>query len=431
MTPELTRPDAIKLLDALRSGSAPAKLARHLFVGQRAWFDKALLLMDLVAECEHFNVRFVRARYGGGKTHFIRCLESDAKDRNWVTAYVLLKKGEVELDKFHTVVKETAVKMQLPDGRRGLYELLTTALKGIARDHGYTQDGNVTVKIREEACQGAGDFCQRNGLGLHFTLALQMTMKGLLENDSPLVRQFANWLGGGTDTIIVSPQDIPGSSESCAAATRIKPLGAGDGEQLIRLLALLVRKAGYKGLLLAIDEIELIIRQAGNARENSFQTLRSFVDQNDEDLLPPATCLFLAATPEMFENPEMFPSYKALQDRIEALPSLTGGQKINFNAPVVNLDATELGKKDLKSLAEKITAVFCQTGEEVPDDLDTKTDAVIDAIAKNTYVIARPRLLCRCMVDLLEGTLGVDLSQEVAARTLEMQTAREREVKGQ
>lgn len=430
MTFELTRPEAITLLRSLRVGTAPAHLARKLFVGQQAWFDEALSLMDEVAECEHFDVRFVRARYGGGKTHFIRCLESEARDRKWATAYVSLKKDEVELDKFHTVVKKTAIDLQLPDGRRGLYELLTTALKNVARPYGYTPDGKVTVKIREEACQGAAAFCQQHGLGFHFKLVLQMTMKGLLENDDPLVQQFANWLGGGTDAITVDPHDLPGSAESHATPTRIRPLGSGDAEQLIRLLALLVRKADYTGLFLAIDEIELIIGQSRPRRSNSFQTLRSLVDQNDENLLPPATCLFLAATPEMFENPEMFPSYKALQDRIEAMPSLVGGSRINFKAPVVNLDATELGKKDLKGLAEKITAVYCQTGRAASEGLDGQADALIDAIVKSTYVIARPRLLCRCMVDLLENELGADVPQELAVRAQEMKATRDREVRG-
>lgn len=74
--------------------------------------------------------------------------------------------------------------------------------------------------------------------------------------------------------------------------------------------------------------------------------------------MPPSTCLYLAATPDMFENPDLFPSYKALQDRIEELPSLSGKGAINYRAPVVNLDATELGEKELRDLADKVVTVF-------------------------------------------------------------------------
>ena len=137
------------------------------------------------------------------------------------------------------------------------------------------------------------------------------------------------------------------------------------------------------------------------------------MDQNDENLMPPSTCLYLAATPDMFENPDLFPSYKALQDRIEELPSLTGKEAINYRAPVVNLDATELGEKELRAMAENVVAVFRAANGEPSGDALGRVDTLVGAVAKGNYVIARPRLLCRCMVELLEGRLGADLRQEL------------------
>jgi hypothetical protein len=211
----------------------------------------------------------------------------------------------------------------------------------------------------------------------------------------------------------------------------LKPLGLGDAEQLIRLYALLVDEGGYNGLYLAIDELELITGQPSRRRNNSFQTLRELVDQNDENLMPPSTCLYLAATPEMFESPDLFPSYKALQDRIEELPSLSGKSAINYRAPVVNLDATELGEAELRALADNVVAVFRSANGEPSEDALGRIPKLVSAVAKGNYVIARPRLLCRCMVELLEGRLGGDLRKELATRTEEMRREREREIKGQ
>jgi hypothetical protein len=259
-------------------------------------------------------------------------------------------------------------------------------------------------------------------------------MYALLEADEALLAQFANWLGGGGDALTVDPNDLsssPGQPKTKAAPAVLKPLGLGDAEQLIRLFALLVVEAGFNGLYLAIDEIELIVGQTSRRRNNSFQTLRALVDQNDEHLMPPSTCLYLAATPDMFENPDLFPSYKALQDRIEELPSLTGKEAINYRAPVVNLDATELGEQDLRALAEKVVTVFRAANGEPNEDALGRVPKLVSAVAKGNYVIARPRLLCRCMVELLEGRLGADLRQELATRTEDMRKEREREIKGQ
>lgn len=433
MNQTITREKAVQVLKALRSGSTPTLFARELAVGQTSWFQAALDLLDEVADCEHFDVRFLRAKYGGGKTHFLRCLQSDAKARNWATAYVLLKHGEVELDRFNTIVAEIAKKLELPDGKRGMPALLEQALMGLANRNGYDPTGAVSFKTRERAQQAVSRFVQKHGLGYQFHLALKMCMYALLENDALLLAQYANWLAGGGESLTVDPKELSGSPnypKTKASRTILKPLGLGDADQLIRLFALLVDEAGYSGLYLALDEVELIAGQSSRRRNNSFQTLRELVDQSDENLMPPSTCLYLAATPDMFENPDLFPSYKALQDRIEELPSLTGKAVINYRAPVINLDATELGELELRKLAANIVAVFTSANGKVKNDALTRVDALVKAVARGNYVIARPRLLCRCMIELLEGRLGADLRAELAERSEQMRKEREQEIKG-
>ena len=147
MNTTLPRPKAVQVLKALRSGSTPAAFALELAVWQTPWFQTAIQLLDELADCEHFDVRFVR-RYGGGKTHFLRCLQSEAKARGWATAYVLLKHGEVELDRFNTIVAEIADKLELPEGKRGLPLLLKQALLGIAKRNGYDPAGPMSFKMR-------------------------------------------------------------------------------------------------------------------------------------------------------------------------------------------------------------------------------------------------------------------------------------------
>lgn len=433
MSTILPRPKAVQVLSALRSGSTPSAFAKELAVGQIPWFQTSLQLLDELAECEHFGVRFVRARYGGGKTHFLRCLQSEAKARNWATAYVLLRHGEVELDRFNTIVAEIAEKLELPGDQRGLPALLRNALIELAKRNGYDPTGATSFKTRERVQSAITRFAQEHGLGYQFNLALQVCMYAVLDNDEQLLAQFANWLSGGGESLTVDPNELassPNQPKTRATRTILKPLGLGDAEQLIRLFALLVEEAGYNGLYLALDEIELVAGQTSRRRSNSFQTLRELVDQNDENLMPPSTCLYLAATPDMFENPDLFPSYKALQDRIEELPSLTGKGAINYRAPVVNLDSTELGEDDLRSLAAKVVSIFTTVNGEPREDAVARIESVVQAVANGNYVIARPRLLCRCVVELLEGRLGDDLREELATRTEEMRKEREREIKG-
>lgn len=429
---QIDRKLAIPILSDLRKGQAPKAFARQLFVGHADWFKYAVNGIEETCECDSFEVRFVRARYGGGKTHFLRCLETEAKQREWVTSHVELKHGEVEMDKLQTIVAAIATNLELPDGQRGIYNLLQKALLTIGMRYGYKPEGTLSLLVHEKAYHAMEAFCAQKYVNFNFSLALLAAIKSFLDRDSIKVQQIAHWLEGG-DAIVIDPaelRDMPGAAKTKASPVTLKPLRQGSAEQLIRLYALLALMAGYKGLLLGLDEIELIAGMRDRRRrENSFQTLRSLVDQNDPDLQAPSTCLFIAATPFMFEDPTMFPSYKALEDRIEALPVAGNKQTINYRSPVINLDLTELGKADLKKIALQIRSVYEVVHGQASANLDGRVDELIDTIIKGGYVIARPRLLCRCMIDLLEGHLGESLQQEVAKRSKEIEEARVKEQK--
>ncbi|MFY9645150.1 MAG: hypothetical protein WAK29_08220, partial [Terriglobales bacterium] len=63
----------------------------------------------------------VRARYGGGKTHFLFSLEESARGNGWATSFVLLKRDLVELDHFSSFCHEVARRVALPDGSIGIH----------------------------------------------------------------------------------------------------------------------------------------------------------------------------------------------------------------------------------------------------------------------------------------------------------------------
>jgi hypothetical protein len=426
---EVTPGEARTALRALGRGAVPAELAESLAVGQADWFSWAVREMSEVAEDEDFSVRFVRAKYGGGKTHFLRRLEHRARGHGWVTAFVLLKHKQVELDHFATVTHEIARSLELPDRSRGLPALLRAALSMVAGQAGHRPEGpSQAIKVVEKTqdlLDGLGD---RHGLGDHLRLALRLAALALLDHDAPLFAQVAAWLGGAPDRLVVAPARLEKRSRTRAAPVTLKPLGAGSADELLRLLALLARWAGHRGFLLTLDEVELIGRLPRRRRDNAMQTLRALVDQTDPRLRPPSTCLFLASTPEMFEDRDMFPGYKALQDRIAELPALDGAGGVNYLAPVIDLDRTELGHAELRQLADNILLLHRTAGQETPPDLVARVGRLVDAVLARSYVIARPRLLCRSLLDLLRGQLGGDPARAVALLAEKLREERNQEL---
>jgi hypothetical protein len=404
--------EARRVLRALRSGVVPdLDLADRVFIGQDDWFRQAVQMMKHNAEDQDFEVRFVRARYGGGKTLFLRRLEYEAGRLGWATAYVLLRHGKVELDKVQTLATELAEQVRVGDEGRGLAVLLKSAVDKFGRRFGYDPVRGNSLETHDRIVARLNDECAKHGFSYDVTVALRSACRSVFSRADDRVQLIAKWLGGGTEKLGIPARHVGSQGTDIF----LKPLGMGAAEELVRLMAVLVQLSGRAGFFITLDEVELVGALPAKRRANAFQTLRALVDQKDSSTQPPATSLFLAATPQMFEDPEMFPSYKALQDRIEVMRPTGSQKRVNFKAPIVDLDATELQEPELTELAGRIAALHEVAGETPPPDLAKQLRAVVKAIAGKHFVVARPRLLCRAVMDVLDGQLGDDVEGAVAS----------------
>jgi len=141
-----------------------------------------------------------------------------------------------------------------------------------------------------------------------------------------------------------------------------------------------------------------------NRRDQALQALREHVDNAGGDDFG-GLCLYLAATPEMFENPAYFPRYEALQTRIQQV-----GKDINWRGPVIDLEKTPLEETEMKGIARKIVDAYqIAYGETATEWV---TDSVISnlvfEVLENRERTGKPRLLARKMVELLNDKRGFE-----------------------
>jgi hypothetical protein len=146
------------------------------------------------------------------------------------------------LDKFNTVVAEIERNLELPDGKHGIQVLLHAALEKLAKSAGYSVGGNNTLATMARAGEKVLNFCTSAKLDYSFTLAMQAAMRALIDGDEPYLREIANCLGRGAESFLVNPAKLnyrPGAPSTQAQAVRLRAIGLGSAEQLIRLIAFL------------------------------------------------------------------------------------------------------------------------------------------------------------------------------------------------
>jgi adenosylhomocysteinase len=179
----------------------------------------------------------------------------------------------------------------------------------------------------------------------------------------------------------------------------LRPIGKGTAHEAMRGLLWLVRAAGYAGLVLCIDEVEELAKLPSRKRQDhALQALREYVDHAGGDGGYRHLCLYLAATPEMFEGERYFPRYDALATRIMPL-----GPDINWRAPVIDLDRTPLTQPQMREMATRIQQVHrAAYGAPTARFTDDLMNEILSGIVESRFRIAKPRLLARIVIDELE-----------------------------
>lgn len=163
----------------------------------------------------------------------------------------------------------------------------------------------------------------------------------------------------------------------------------------------MVKAAGYKGLVLCIDEVEELAKLGSKKRQDqALQALREYVDHAGGEGGFRNLCLYLAATPEMFEGEDYFPRYDALATRIQAV-----GTEVNWRGPVIDLDRTPLDRAQMREMAARICDVHHAAYDEAKSAQNLPKDVIsqyVDKVDESRFRIAKPRLLARVVVDALE-----------------------------
>lgn len=430
------------LIRSLTRGTAIARGARYIHVGHASWTAAQLELLSEVAEDGHSETKFVRGAYGAGKSHFLSVVQDMARDEGWVTSHIECKADKVQIDRFETVYPSLAGKISLPPPHEGTEgnntssaaRLLDIWARQQLKAAGIKEDGLVRpfdadfrlyIRLQQGVLSG--------NLPPDFAHALVAYARGALEGDFETTYAVGQWLNGYDAKVRVplAYLERPEVGSSGRGGHReLRPVGKGTAQDAMRGLLWLVRSAGYAGLVLCIDEVEELAKLGNRKRQDqALQALREYVDHAGGEGGYRHLCMYLAATPEMFEGEAFFPRYDALATRIQSV-----SREINWRAPVVDLDRTPLSREQMVQVAMRIKAVH-----EVAYPVDGQaplSDAsfaeLVDEVMSTRIRVAKPRLLARVVVDELERARQQaalpPLSQDVSGRVTEAASALAREI---
>lgn len=296
------------IINALRRGTVPAGGLERIAVGIDIEEEVIGKQLDYVAQGGG-DAKFIRGEYGSGKTFLVARALEIARGKGFVTAQVVISP-------------------QSPLHRlRGIYRQVASSLRTQEEDHALkTIVDNWHFAIEERLLSVGGEPADDARVQAATEHEIETSLAGISEQNAALaaaLRMYYRANNAGDFALSQAAIGWIAGEPTVGREFRAKAGIRGDIDDamafdFLRGLVAVIRGAGYRGLAVAVDEMETTQGLQRSQREKGYQTLVRIIDSLDRGELP--RCYFLfTGTPALFDGSRGIRSLPPLYDRISVV----------------------------------------------------------------------------------------------------------------
>lgn len=335
--------DVAHIFEALRKGLVPERGIDAFAVGIERERDELLRQLELARNGEG-TIKFLRGGYGCGKTFMARLAALDAQGRNFATSFVVVSDNDLKFHKFDDVYHKVMTELGTASCPRGaLGDILDRWIGRVeqalvaagADDSAADFDAKVRERLEQDLAQLTGGQAPADFLRV-IQAIFELKQQGNVADAGSLI----SWLCGSGNV---------GAAPRRAAGIRGE-IGSRDALDYLRGVLAIVRKAGYEGLLIVIDEAETILRMRSDSRHKSLNGIRQIADAAGSN---PHLIWLFTGTPEFFDTRHGVAGLTPLHDRIKFLSQ---GRFASLRQPQLVL--TPFDATRLRGVALKLRELF-------------------------------------------------------------------------
>ena len=381
--------DVVHLFEKLRSGLVPERGLDAIAEGverPRAELGRQLGLAAAGEGC----IKFLRGGYGCGKTFMARLATLDAQAAGFATSFVVVSDNDLRFHKFDEVYSKVVSELSTDECQRGALDAMLDrwicAIEERLEASGVDPDAeDFDTQVRREL-ERALLSLTAGKIPMDFVRVVQAYFDAKQAGDYATSAALLSWLSG--------------SKNVAAAAKRsagIKgDINSSDAMEYLRGVVEITRAAGYRGLLVVIDEAETILRMRSDGRRKSLNGIRQIADSagSYEGLL-----WIFTGTPEFFDTRRGVAGLAPLYDRIGLIEK---GGFASLKQPQLQLKPFDKGR--LLAVANRLVSLFPardRLGDRVSADfLGRLVDEVSAGLKADVGVV--PRVFLRELIEVLD-----------------------------
>ncbi|NMB78233.1 MAG: BREX system ATP-binding protein BrxD [Methanomicrobiales archaeon] len=385
-----TRLASINIINALRRGTVPAGGLERIAVGLDIEEGVIAKQLDYVSQGGG-DTKFIRGEYGSGKTFLVARSLEIAREKGFVTSHVVIS-SQAPLHKVKSIYQQVCAGLRTKEEEHALKTIVDNWLYRIEERILSVSGGELADAALEEA----------TGKEIEAALA------GISEVNSALaaaLRTYYRANNAGDFQLAQAALGWISAEPNIGRDFKVKAGIRGDIDDSIAFLFLrglvaVIHGAGYSGIAIAVDEMEVTQGLQRSQREKGYQTLVQIIDALDRGEMPRTYFLF-TGTPAMYDGSRGIRSVPPLYDRISIVQ--TDGFK-NPRQPQIVLSKFDTSK--LEQVALRVVDVYAQAYTE-PDRERISHRFIRAMIRKITTrfggrVDIIPRIFLKEFVDMLD-----------------------------
>ncbi|HPX27288.1 MAG TPA: BREX system ATP-binding protein BrxD [Treponemataceae bacterium] len=387
------------IFERLRSGTVPERGLDKFAVGIDKPIGEIRRQLDL-ASSQEGCFKFLRGGYGCGKTFMAQYTLLEALQNNFAVSFVVVSPNDTQFHKFDDVYNKIVSNLKTSMAESGALEFMIDRWISKVEDRLAEEIGDNVPDFDEKVksrFDSELDELTRESTGIEFINVIKAYFDAKQAGEYTLASSLAAWLSGSKNisASVKSKAGIKGEISSSSALI------------FLRGIVSIVKRSGYKGLVVVIDELETILRTRSDVRQKSLNGLRQIIDAAKDF---PGMLWVFTGTPEFFDTRKGVAGLEPLHDRIKF--TNTGGFTTTKQP---QLELKPFDKNRLMEVALRLRDIFPTRDRDrlyrLVDEsfLNRLTDLVSSGLRGDVGVI--PRQFLRELVnifDLIEENDGSD-----------------------
>ena len=399
MAVTINRRESAALINSLTAGVVPRIGLRHIAVGRQP--EVGAFLRDLsTVEDGGAAFRFVCGQYGSGKSFLLQMIRNNAMERSFVVMDADLSperrltgtKGQ-GLATYRELLQHLSTRTR-PEGG-ALESILQKWISGlqaeVAKEQGLRPNNPALVDAVSLQIGQVLTELSELAYGFAFANVLEAYWRAMKTGDDLTKQAALRWLRGEYATKTEARKDLP---VDCI-------IDDGSWYEFLKLFALFVNRAGYKGLLVFLDEgVNLYKITHKQARDSNYEKVLTMFNDTMQGKAR-YVGVFMSGTPQfVYDERRGLFSYEALRSRLaDSRFSVQGFT--DLNSPVIKLN--QLSSEEIYLLLERLCEVHgafyeyeCMLTEE---DLTAFLNTVLGRLGADQLLT--PREVTRDFLSLL------------------------------